>query len=352
MTDKFPEDLEEKLRKIFNEPDILNKFKDLEKMSFLDQLITIFKLILPIIQDKDKLIIFLETIPDLITNLDELALMDKQYDSELYLQIRNTLETAFKTDESKTNNIIKAYLQSFETKYPFDRFIYTIQLMHDFIPELIELLKSTPVNELADIFYKRLFKMIEENQKEQFDYYFFDWTLKFGYLIEAYYKEFLITFKKLDYFLNGKSFGNMPKVELTVGRLLNYFKASSNLGIIRNAIFHSDFTIDYQLKIEEREIIFKDRKNREEKFDIETFSGTFFEVFQVINTSRLAFSFFLIKKNKNHIKQVFTPIIQKAKAELEKTKFQKITINDDSFKELKNDLEKTLQNMAKKGLIR
>ncbi len=344
MTDTFPEDLEEKLKKIFNESDILLKFKDLEKMSAFDQLITIFKIFLPIIQDKDKLIIFLETIPDLITNLDELVVKDNQYDDEFYLQIRNILETAFKVDEPNTNNIISSYLQSFETKYPFDRFIYTIQLMRDFMPELIELLKSTPVNELADIFYERLLKMIEENQKEQFDYYFFDWTLKFGYIIEAYYKEFLISFKKLDYLLNGKSFGNIPKKELTVGRLLHYFKASSNLGIIRNAIFHSDFTIDYQLNIDKREIIFKDWK-KEEKFDIKTFFNTFFRVFQVVSTARLAFLFALIKKYKNQIKQAFTPIIQKAKDELEYTEFQKITINDDFFEKLKEDLEKALQDM-------
>ena len=346
----IPEELEEKLKDLFDDPEIWQKFKDIGKMSHIDLIINSMRLMMPIMHDKAKLVMFFEILPELLLNFDELIIEDGQYDKDLYLQLKSILETAYEFNESKTIEIINSYIQSLQRKYPLDRFIYTIGIFRDLFPKLIELMNSTPITELAEKLNHVLFKMIEDNQKEQFDYYFFDWTLKFGYLIEAYYKDFLIAIFKIVRLLEGEDVDNIPKKDLTVGSLLKHFKSDSNLGIIRNAIFHSDFAIDYQLKLDEREIIFKDWTGRTEILTIQEFFDTFFSVFQVVSTAMLFFTFYLMKKNEKQFRQGFIPIIQQIKEEYEPNEVQEITFSDEYFEQLRTELEELYQNMSNKEL--
>lgn len=59
--------------------------------------------------------------------------------------------------------------------------------------------------------YSMFLNMIEENREEEFQWYFFDWVLKFGYIIEGYVKDILFTELRLDCLLNKRDFNKIAK---------------------------------------------------------------------------------------------------------------------------------------------
>jgi len=346
MIEKFSEDIEGRLKEIFSNPDIINKFKKSDKMTTPERLSAILHLIIPLIHNKDKLVTLLEMIPELIIYLDILLMDELVINEEFYIESSILLERASDTDEIKTINIIDSFFQSFDGKYPFEKFTETIQLIHDFPHELVGLIKSTQSEEVGDKFSAKLFEMIEQNQRGKFDYYLFDWILKFGYLIECYYKEVLIVIFKLSKLLSNKSFENIPKSRLTVGRILYKLKIDSTLGLIRNAIFHSDFTIDYRVNIDNREIIFKDRKGSEEKLYLIDFFDIFIQIIQTIRSASFSFNFFLSRKRIEQFVQEFGSYVQQLK-DVNQDAFKNISY-DNLVKQIRNKLEELLDNMIVK----
>ena len=106
MPDIFPEELEEKLKDIFDDTEMKEKFKNIEKMSYVDLIIHSMRLMLPIMQDKTKVVAFFELIPDLLLNMDRAIIEDGQYDNDLYLRLEGFLDTANRFNDLKTTEII------------------------------------------------------------------------------------------------------------------------------------------------------------------------------------------------------------------------------------------------------
>ena len=205
-------------------------------------------------------------------------------------------------------------------------------------------MEKTPINEFEEKFSKILYEMIENNQKDQFQLYFFDWVLKFGYLIEAYIKEFFISQLKLKCLLNNEDFNKIADNNKTIGQLLNTLETDKTLAIIRNAIFHTSFIIDYHIDFNKRKIIFKDWKGKTKKLDINEFVGSYFKLFQLIQTEQLAFSFFIIKINEEQLKLQLQKQIDSILKELENFDIPESLSSDDNLDKFTEELKKILKN--------
>lgn len=143
-------------------------------------------------RNKDKLMKFLDIIPEFYLNLDKFFIHTEAVNKDHYIDIINILNLATQVDKVKTINICNEYFQSLETKYPFWKITNNLLIFRDFAPNFYRLISSTPINKFSEEITKILFNMIEDNKEEEFYNYFFDWILKYGYLIEAYIKEYRI----------------------------------------------------------------------------------------------------------------------------------------------------------------
>ena len=170
-------------------------------------------------------------------------------------------------------------------------------------------MESTPIKEYSDKFSELLYKMIESNQKDQFQLYFYDWALKFGYLIEAYIKEFLISKLKLKCLINNEDFNSIANKNQTIGQLLKTLETDNSLAFMRNAIFHTNFILEYHIDFDQRKIIFKDWEGKTKNLDINEFVGIYFKLYQLIQTEILAHSFFFMRINEKHFKLEFKKLL-------------------------------------------
>ena len=342
--EELPEEFKKEFDLILKDLIETSELKDLNKISFED-LFTHFRIFgVEMIRNKDKLKKFLDIIPKFYMNLDKFFIHTEAINKDHYIDIINILNIASQEDKTKTINICREYFQSLETKYPFWKITNNLLIFRDFSPNFYRLISSTPLNKFSEEFTKILFKMIENHQEEEFYNYFFDWILKYGYLIEAYIKEYLIFLLKIRCLLNNEDFNKIFKKNRTVGRLLKILKTDESLGMIRNAIFHTTFILDYKVDLDHRKVIFKDLKDRDKEFKIEDFVGIFFKLYQFIQTEQLALSFFMIKIYEKQLKSHLSKILDNLKKELKKQGIPEKPLTNDEIDKIKMELKKILKN--------
>jgi len=328
------EEFEEEFELIFKDLIEISELKDLNKISFVDLFTHLAIFGLEMIRNKEKLMKFLDMIPEFYLNLDKFFIHTEAVNKDHYIDIINILNFATQVDKAKTINICNEYFQSLENKYPFWKITNNLLIFRDFAPNFYRLISSTPLNKFSEEFTKILFKMIEDNEEEEFYNYFFDWILKYGYLIEAYIKEYLIFLLKIRCLLNNEDFNGIAKKNRTVGQLLKTLETDESLGTIRNAIFHTTFILDYKIDLDHRKVIFKDLNDKDKEFKIEDFVGIFFKLYQFIQTEQLALLFFMIKINEQQLRLHLSNIADDLKNELEKQEIPEKLLTKDEIEKI------------------
>ncbi len=341
---ELPEKLKTKFLNFFQGLGDINEFEKSKGKSIIDLVAFMIKYTLEFLQDKQKLKEFLQIVPDLIVNYDKLFINSEIIDKEHYTEIQNNLITASQINKERTIEICTSYSSSIQTKFPLQDITYSTLIFRDFIPDLYKLMESTPIKEYSDKFAEVLYKMIESNQKDQFQLYFFDWALKFGYLIEAYIKEFLISQLKLRYLLNNEDFNNIANKNRTIGQLLRTLEKDNGLAFMRNAIFHTNFILEYHIDFDQRKIIFKDWEGKIKILDINEFVGIYFKLYQLIQTEILAFSFFFIRINERHFKLEFKKLLDSIMKVLENIDLPESLSSEDDIGKFTAEFKKILKN--------
>ena len=185
--------------------------------------------------------------------------------------------------------------------------------------------------------------MIEKNQKDQFQLYFFDWVLKFGYLIEAYVKEFLNARLKLRCILNKEDYSKIANKNQTIGQLLRTLKTDNSLAFIRNAIFHTNFILDYHIDYNKRKIIFRDWEGKIKTIDINNFVGSYFRLFLFVQTEIFAFSIFTIKINEKPLKLELQKQTDAVIEQFENIDVPESLLNEENLDKFTEELKKILK---------
>ncbi len=173
--------------------------------------------------------------------------------------------------------------------------------------------------------------------------YFFDWVLKFGYLIEAYLKECLIFQLRINCILHNFNYNKILGKRKTIGRILRKLKGDKTIAHYRNSIFHADFLLDYKVNFDERKVVFKGESGRKRELKINKFVSTFFSCYQVVYTYLLAIPYFFLKVNKDQIIQNLKHTAEKMKAQLESYNFEKNAVSDEEKENIKQQLAKELK---------
>jgi len=180
-------------------------------------------------------------------------------DKSFYLNLREFIEGALSVEPEKTLRCLFSYFKRKNEK---------IQVLTIFGSLLINREKKWKEKELKRILSIEDFlnnsnsieAIIEEASEMLFTQYVFDIALKFGYLLEAHIKNILTFILEIYYIKNDLNF-NAFKEENgnTIGDILHAFKKEDIylnriIKDYRNAIFHSDFYLKYDVDMEKREI--------------------------------------------------------------------------------------------------
>jgi len=185
------------------------------------------------------------------------------------------------------NHISLTYMERLDNKFPVEGIYQTLLLFNDAKERIKQLSTNLGYKEFQIKFLELFEQLIINNEEAQFFSYLIAWTLKCGYFLEAYMKEMLCTKLMIKNLLEGKSYKYLFKRTPEMGKILTYLGKDKTVSRIRNAIFHSDFFLEYQINLDERLITFRKGKF-EYKLSIKEFVSLFLIATQILNTYNFA----------------------------------------------------------------
>lgn len=186
-----------------------------------------------------------------------LVLIDKKF----FEFAINEIKRIEKSHEEETAQIILEYLKILSEKIHVQE-VYNSLLIErdrkhkkqlDFLTHSIDEFFEQKSEDFTDI--------IDAASKKNYRIYIFDLLLKYGYLLEAHTKNILLFFLKLYHIDKVLKYEYLKQNKLMIGKILEYYKKyniylDSFFNNYRNAIFHSNFIINYDVKLEERKVSF------------------------------------------------------------------------------------------------
>ncbi len=101
------EDLPEEFKFLFKDLIEISESKDLNKISFVDLFTHLAISGLEMIRNKDKLMKFLDIIPEFYLNLDKFFIHTEAVNKDHYIDIINILNLATQVDKVKTINLFR-----------------------------------------------------------------------------------------------------------------------------------------------------------------------------------------------------------------------------------------------------
>lgn len=299
-----------------NDQDILTKFnsfiegKSLESMTYTDFLIEhmigFFK---SVGENKKKALEFIDMIPDFYLNFDKYLLKTNEVNKEHYNTIRSFLDEAMKVDKEATLEACKSYLINVRSKYPVQSITKNLLIIQEHLSKFVNLTTQTPLKDYEKRLWTTLRKLVEKNQRNKFLDYFFDWNLKYAYIIEAYLKEYLLLVLKIECIFAKKPFDANYTGNETIGTILNILKGTQHdmkYVAIRNAVFHANFSMEYRVNFEQRKIVFRKLKGKPEVISIREFVENYFGLIQIVQTEMMAPTFFIMSLHRSQMKKSIT----------------------------------------------
>jgi len=318
MNDFLPKELNNKIKNFIKKHELNGLTKDLENKKVIEFLSLFFQTFAEIFfSDKEHTIFLFDILKYSILNFDKILLKSNLVDKELYKAVKDKINIALGKDREKLFEIYLAYKKSFKSKFPIEKIPESLLIYNKFGPKVLELAKKATFKKFFKEISSMFLNMIEENREEEFQLYFFDWVLKFGYIIEGYVKDILFTELRLDCLLNKRDFNKIAKKNNTIGKLLRTLEADQTLAKYRNAIFHTTFIINYKLNLKDRKIIFIDENGIEEEMGILEFINLFFKLIQLVQTYRFAFTYSIPQDMRIDGQKQLLEMLEEFKKELE-----------------------------------
>lgn len=318
MNDFLPKELNNKIKNFIKKHELNGLTKDLENKKVIEFLSLFFQTFAEFFfSDKEHTIFLFDILKYSILNFDKILLKSNLVDKELYKAVKDKINIALGKDREKLFEIYLAYKKSFKSKFPIEKIPESLLIYNKFGPKVLELAKKATFEKFFKEISSMFLSMIEENREEEFQLYFFDWVLKFGYIIEGYVKDILFTELRLDCLLNKRDFNKIAKKNNTIGKLLRTLEADQTLAKYRNAIFHTTFIINYKLNLKDRKIIFIDENGIEEEIGILEFINLFFKLIQLVQTYRFAFMYSIPQDMRIDGQKQLLEMLEEFKKELE-----------------------------------
>ena len=302
----------------------------------VEQIVGFFK---AIGKDKDKALEFIDMMPDFLLNFDTFLLPTDEIHNEHYNNIRSFLEEATKVNKKATLEACKAYGNRVKSKYPIQSVTNNLLIIQDNLSKLVGLTNEIPLKHYSKQLWNTLRELVEKNQRQKFLDYFFDWCLKYAYIIEAYLKEYLLLVLKIECIFANEDFNEKYTGNETIGTILTILEGSEHdmqLVAIRNAVFHANYSMQYRVDFEKRKIIFRKLKGDPVAISIKEFVGNYFGLIQIVQTELLAVNYFLISLNRSKLEKSISTWTNQIKKIFESMK----TLTDEEIEIIRTQLKK------------
>lgn len=318
----LPKDLEKNIHKLFK------KYK-ISKNTFANSSQKVIKKLLELIikslSRKEDRKIIVELMEFANSNIEKIFLDTNSIDKEVYKLFKNTINKAISINREKIKEILSLYLRSISNKESTDTIIQTILLNRDWYYGVLPLYKKKSITDLIQV-ANELFETILENRNETlFKHYFFDWVLKFGYLLEAYIKEILIVYLKSICVCKNDNLATynqvmikLKKRHFTIGAVLKElitldknFVKDKEWANLRNAIFHTNFELNYVINFQDRNIRFIFNEHKVDKVKILTiveFINHFYYLTKLCNTFNVVLLNFMENPNMELFRQLYNAL--------------------------------------------
>lgn len=200
----------------------------------------------------------------------------EEYENEFVKAAEHNLE--------EFNRITFHYFQKVDSKFPIVKLLISLLILAVPIQEFAEESQDISYPEFRkQVLESFLINLIDQDQ-ERFEIYFFDWNLKFGYLIEGYFKEMLCMRLMIKNLLEEQDNTDLYERTPFIGQILDRLGVDMEQRKYRNAIFHSDFFLEYKVNYNERLVTFKHKDGTSDSLSAKEFVSSFFKTFQLIFT--------------------------------------------------------------------
>lgn len=257
LFEKYNDEIQEFLKKY----NLEERFKKAIESHAIGEIAFIFfELIINALKDKELRNFLLELWKASVENFEDLLyrIPIPILDTELYFNIKPLIEEAAKINFEQVSRVLLSYFKVISEKIPVSYVYKSLNVNIEHKMKNIQIIQKFGIDEGFDKIIN-IDKLIEEAGEKEFKIYLFDWALKFGYILEAHIKNILIFILNLYYIKTGVSINTDYYDVLSIGEVLNAFKneeiwLNRILKHYRNAIFHSNFFINYDLDLENREI--------------------------------------------------------------------------------------------------
>jgi len=259
--DTLFEKYNDEIQKFLKKYNLEERFKKaIENNATGEILFIFFELIINALKDKELRSFLLELWKASVENFEDLLskIPYSILDNELYFNIKPLIEEAAKINLEQVSKVLLSYFKVISEKIPIFDVYKSLNVNIEQKMKNIQIVQTFGIDEGFDKIIN-IDKLIEKAGEKEFKIYLFDWALKFGYVLEAHIKNILIFILNLYYIKNGVPINTDYYDVLSIGEVLNAFKSEEIwlnriLKHYRNAIFHSNFSINYDLYLKNREI--------------------------------------------------------------------------------------------------
>jgi len=333
----MPKELEKKFLKL------CKKYKISKKTltgSFQNLIIKFIELTIKVLFDKEDLKVLVELIEYINSNTEKIFLDSNTIDKEVYKLMKNVINNAISINREKIKDALSSYLKSVSTKESTDTIIQTVLLNRDWYYGVLPLSKKRSIIDLIQVATDLFETMLENRNEMLFRYYFFDWVLKLGYLLEAYIKEILIVYLKSICVCKNdllkrynQVMRHLERRHFTLGAVLtelitldkNFIK-DKGWANLRNSIFHTSFELNYEINFQDRNITFIYNEKGVDKGKIITiveFIDHFYYLTKICTTFNVVLLNFVENPNLELFRQLYNALYEE-------------TNKDDPFKDFQH----------------
>ncbi len=262
-TDDFIEEFINQIKDLiekFIEKEIIEIKTEIETITEED-FINYFLIFLKALRNEEFRKELLEIIINLIKNFEVFIQKTPQIiiDKSFYLNLREFIEGALSVEPKKTLRCLFSYFKRKNEKIPVLTIFGSLLINREKKWKEKELKRILSIEDFLNN-SNSIETIIEEASETLFTQYIFDLALKFGYLLEAHIKNILMFILEIYYIKNDFNFIAFKEENgNTIGDILHAFKEEDIylnriIKDYRNAIFHSNFYLKYDVDMEKREI--------------------------------------------------------------------------------------------------
>ena len=217
---------------------------------------------------------------NLVNNVEKIIFKSGEIDTNLYNELIKYILISQEKNSDILRKIINEYSRVSKELINIDKIINSLLIIREILVNVEEDHKSFSILNFK-MHFEYLKTSLKEFDKQNFEIFIFDLLIKLSFIIESHVQNVLRLILKLDNLMHGKEY-NVDSYELA--KLLWILIENPVFKEYRNAIFHSDFRIEYNYDFNKNKVLFKDYNNKTIVWMIDDVFDNFLKIILLIKT--------------------------------------------------------------------